>query len=135
MELQALIELVQSVPLFIWIVLFIAILFLFGDKQLWEYEADFMYKPGIGRGEIEIEYYKKAKGSIDIELELDEEYQNKPLDIYLDGISILNIPPQKNNGHKFRIHEPYKHLEPHEGMTVEIKHNNKVILASSLLMD
>ena len=61
MDLNSLIELFQSIPFFIWIILLVIIVILFSDKQLWEYDVIFDYHPGVGRGEIEIEYYQKAK--------------------------------------------------------------------------
>ena len=128
-------ELIQSIQLIVWVALFIFILFLFSDKQLWEYEVKFPLTEGVGRGEIEIEYYKKAKGSIDIELELDPNYHNKSLDIFLEDIKILNIPADKNTGPRLRLHEVYTHTEPHEGMIIKIKHNEQAILFGPLIMD
>ena len=134
MELHSLIELIQSIPFFFWILLFIILVILFSDKQLWEYEVKFDYAPGVGDGEIEIEYYKKAKGSIDIRLKLEQNYIHIPLSIVLNEESILNISEDQNNKPILQLHSAYEHAEPFEGMSIEVKHQDEVILSGNLVM-
>ena len=135
MDILSIVELVQSVPLFIWIILVIIIFVLFSDKQLWEYEARFVYTNGIGEGDLEIEYYKKAKGSVDLELFLEEAYQQKELEIFLENDLLFTVPAESNNDTKLHFHEPYTLSEPHEGMKVHIKCDNKILFTAPLLMD
>ena len=135
MELTSIIDLFQSVPFFVWIILIFIILALFSDKQLWEYEAKFIFQEGIGGGELEIEYYKKAKGSVDLELTLDELFQNKPLEVFLEDDLILAIPAEQNTGPRLHFHDEFKLAEPHEGMKVHIKCDNEPLFTAQLLLD
>ncbi len=135
MDINPIIEVIQTIPFFVWIILGVFILFLFGDKQLWEYEVKFPFKEDIGRGEIEIEYYKKAKGSIDIELQLEIPYVNEALELFLDNKKILDLSMETTANSKLRIHEKFDQAEPHEGMIVEIKHNNQTIMSGPLIMN
>lgn len=135
MDPYSIVELFQSIPFFIWIILLVIIVILFSDKQLWEYEVIFDYHPGVGSGEIEIEYYQKAKGSIDIHLILEENYIHKPLSIYLNQKKIFDIDADSNNKPVLQMHADYTLAEPHEGMLVEIKNDENVILSGKLSID
>ncbi len=129
------VELFQSIPFFIWIILLIVIVVLFSDKQLWEYDVVFDYHPGVGSGEIEIEYYQKAKGSIDIHLLLEENYLHKPLGIFVNEKKVFDISAEMNNKPVLQIHAEYELAEPHEGMVVEVKYQENAILTGQLTID
>ena len=135
MEIQSVFELLQSIPFFIWIALAIVVLFLFSDKQLWEYEVTFPYQEGVGRGEIEIEYYKKAKGSIDIELDLEPACVNKHLEIFLNDKKILDLPAATVTSTHLRVHEVYPFAEPHEGMNIDVRSEGRILLTGKMIMD
>lgn len=77
MEYTEIINFVTELPGWAWFGLLIVFLFFTGDKKEWDYEVKFPLKEGVGRGEVELECLKKKGSSIEVELELEPEYNDK----------------------------------------------------------
>ena len=124
-----------ELPVWVWILLGFGLLFVFGDRKLWEYEVKFARVTGIGRGEIEFESLKKRGTSIEVKLELEPIYRSKPVEIFLNGKLVFSIPADKNAGEIMRITEAIDLTEPQEGDEVVVKISNEQLFSGQLIPD
>lgn len=59
MDVNKILAILFTIPNWAWVVGgFIVFAILFSDRKLWELEVKFPMKPGVGRGEVELECYK-----------------------------------------------------------------------------
>jgi hypothetical protein len=52
-------------------------------------------KPGVGRGEVELECYKKKSSFIEAKFELGDLFQNKEIEVILNNRLTYTIPASK----------------------------------------
>lgn len=135
MEINQIIEFASQVPTWAWVVGVIAILIIFGDKKLWELEAKFPLNKGVGRGEVEIEYYKKKGAAIEVELTLEPFYQGKEIAVYLKRQLLITIPANKNHTSRVRFTKNIDLPDTEEGDEVSIKINNDTLFTAPLVRD
>lgn len=135
MDLSQLLTVLDSIPALVWVILVFVVLFLLGDRKLWEFEAKFPLKPGVGRGEIEIECFKKRGAVIEAEFNLEPDYNGKAIDVVVGQQLALSIPARENIGSYFRFEQAYELAKPTEGARVEIKIDNELIFSAVLVLD
>lgn len=128
-------EIVDSIPLYVWFIAGFLILLMLGDRKLWDYEAKFPLNPGVGRGEIEIECFKKRGPVIAAKMRLEPACNGKPLEVFLGNEQVLTVPAEKNRGAFFIFRAPYKYPEPVEGSVVEVRLNGRAIFSGPLILD
>ena len=139
MEITEIINLLKEVPIWAWIIFAIVITILFGDRELWEYEARF-HDEAIGHGEFEIECKgrknrKRQKKTVELKLTLETDAQSKPYEVLLNGQPVLSLTvADTKTGHVF-VREKYQGEEPRSGDQVEIRHNQQTVLVSTLHKD
>ena len=122
MEINQILELLSTIPTWVWILGgFIIFMFIFGDQKLWELEVKFPTKSGVGHGEVEFECHKKKGSSIELKFTLEELFQNKDIEVILNNRSIYTIPASKNNAARTYINEKLDLQKPTEGDKVEVK--------------
>lgn len=90
--ISALLEKLGEAPVYVYFILFLLIMFLFGRKKEWEYEAKLFHEGSNNIiGEIEIKKYKKEMPEGELEyIELDKHY-NKEIEILIDNETIQKI--------------------------------------------
>ena len=135
MEYVDVVNFITELPGWAWFVLVIGFLFITGDKKEWDFEVKFPLKDGIGRGEVELECLKKKGSSIEVELELEPDYNNKKIEIFLNNTLIYTIPQNKNIGKFVRIDKKTKIQKPAEGDDVLIKIGGEHIFSGQLVLD
>ncbi|MBZ0167324.1 MAG: hypothetical protein K8I00_11010 [Candidatus Omnitrophica bacterium] len=108
-------------PWWAWAVLVLGVLMIFGDRKVWEFEVEFPHRDGVGKGEVEFEYYTNRKPILEVELDLEPPYLNKDLEVTRNGQRVILIPSTSNTRPKLRIHEPYRLEKPAAGDLIEIK--------------
>jgi hypothetical protein len=84
---------------------------LFDDRKQWQLEADFRFKEGVGSGEVEIDKCKR-KAYISIKLILEPPYQNKTMDIFIDGQQVYTVEGYMTADGSFFSREKYKQMLP-----------------------
>ncbi len=119
--MEDLMQLAASIPTWIWIIFGVFIfVMLFGDKKLWDLEVKFPQQPGVGRGEVEFECFKKRGSHIEVELYLEEMFQNKNIEIFLNNTKVFSIPAKDNKGPRLSITKPLTLSQPNENDKVEV---------------
>jgi len=136
MDSTQILELLSTVPTWVWIVGGI-ILFtiIFGDKKLWEFEVKFPLQTGVGRGEVEFECLNKKGTSIEAKFELEELYQNKKIEIFLNNRMVYSIPEEKNNSARIYVNEKLDIQKPNEGDEVAVNINGQKQFEGVLVRD
>ncbi len=135
MEFAEIIHFFEDLPFWGWIILFFIYMFIFGDRKLWEYEVKFPMEAGIGRGEVELKCLKKKGSKIEIKLELEPAYHNKPIEIFRNGISIFTIDASQNTGKRLFIKKKTKLEKPAEGDDIIVKIGHKDAFSGRLVLD
>jgi hypothetical protein len=135
MEHAEILNFITDLPSWAWFALGFGLLMLAGDRKLWEYEVKFPLKAGIGRGEIELECLKKKGSSIEIKLQLEPNYHNKLIEIYLNNALIYTIPESSNTDKPLYINKKIQLQQPTEGDEVQIKISNKEVFTGQLVLD
>lgn len=119
--MEDLMQLAANIPTWIWIVVGVFLyVVIFGDKKLWELEVKFPQQPGVGRGEIEFECFKKRGSQIEVELHLEEMYQNKNIEIFLNNSKVFAISAEDNKGSRLSVNKPITLSQPNENDKVEV---------------
>jgi hypothetical protein len=139
MEITEIINLLKEVPIWAWIIFAIVITILFGDRELWEYEARFNDQ-NVGHGEFEIECKgrknrKRQKKTVEVKLTLQPDAQSKPYEVLLNGQPVLSLSEADTGTAHVFVREKYQGEEPRPGDKVEIQHNHQTVLASTLHKD
>lgn len=135
MDIQSSLQLLSSIPWWAWAALILVVLSFFGDKKLWEFEVEFAYKEGVGKGEVEIEHYTNRNPLLEVELDLDAHYLNRDLEVVRNGQRVIFIPATSNTRMRLRVHEPYLGEKPVVGDLIEIKCGREAIFSGNLRTD
>ena len=135
MELTEIINFFVAIPFWGWIILFFIYVFIFGDRKLWEYEVKFPIQAGVGRGEIELECYKKKGAEIELKFELEPTYHNKSIEIFRNGLSIYTVEASQNNNKRIFIKKKTALEKPEEGDEITVKIDGKAVFAGRLVLD
>lgn len=132
--MELILDFVANLPTWVWWVTGILFVFIFfGDRELWDYEAKFPFKQGIGRGEIELKCYKK-RGSV-IEVKLESNQLNKALDIYLNNRRIFTVPSNKTQTARVYLKENIEIDKPSEGDEVVVRVGSETLFQGQLIRD
>ena len=136
MDLSFLLDFIDNIPSWVWIIagLWFAMKYL-GDKKKWEYEVDFPYLQGVGKGEIEFKCYEKKGISVEVELDLASPYKNKPIEVFLNDDLVFVLPPEKNNKSRVFKTAPIALIEPSAGDEVVVKVEGESKLRGTLKRD
>ena len=114
-------EILSALPTWVWVIgVFIFIVIVFGDRKLWELEVKFPQKHGVGRGEIEFECLKKKGSSIEVKFELEDLFQNKNIEIFLNNKLVFSVHESKNSSSRTYINEKLEIEKPSEGDEVTV---------------
>lgn len=135
MELSEILHFLKDLPIWSWVILFLIYASIFGDRTLWEYEVKFPMEPGIGRGEVELECFKKKGTKIEVTLELEPAYQQKQIEILRKGLLIYTIKPNKNSGKRIFIKRSTTLEKPEEGDEIVVKIDGENIFSGQLVLD
>lgn len=135
MEVSEIIAVIDSIPTWVWVMGVIAILFASSDRIMWDYEVKFPLKEGAGRGKVELEGKKKKGPYIECNFELEKTYQNRTIDIFLNGHAIYQIPAEKNNTNRLRLSQPITLSQPKEGDMVSVHIGGEEIFTGQLVLD
>jgi hypothetical protein len=135
MEYTEILNFITSLPTWAWFVIGFILLILTGDRKLWEYEVKFPLQAGIGRGEVEFECLKKKGSTIEIKLQLEPDYNNKRIDIMLNGLVVYTISEHDNAGKSIVINKKVPLEKPNEGDEVIIKIGGEKVFTGQLVLD
>lgn len=128
-------EFVIGLPWWVWLVLVLVVAIIFGDRSLWEYEVKFPLQEGVGRGEVEFEAYKKKGTTIELKFRLDPAYQDKAIDVYLEGRLMFSLPAEKNSRSLLFLTEKIDMEQPKEGSEVVVKIGGISVFKGLLVLD
>jgi len=139
MEIIEIVNMFKSVPGYVWIILAITIIVLFGQRKVWEFEMKFSSK-GVGHGEVEIEctsskLNKKEKMSIEVDLGLEPDWRNKAYEVFLNGKSILKISESESASFMNVIRKKYAGEKPNVGDQIEIRCEQQTVFSGELYRD
>ena len=131
-------NILKQVPVYVWVIIAVIALVLFGDRKKWDRIARF---PGHGvrgrnrstpkNGYIEVDCYKKKGMIITIELSIDDQYSKQPAEIYINNKLALTIPASKTKWGIIRHKGKYNLTEPDLGEITEVKSSGQTILSST----
>ena len=136
MDINQIFELLTTIPTWVWVIggiIFVVIVF--GDRKLWELEVKFPQKQGVGRGEVEFECLKKKGSSIEVKFELEDLFQNKNIEIFLNNKHVYSVNESKNNGPRTYINEKLDIAKPSEGDEVTVNIGGQKQFAGVLVRD
>lgn len=98
--INQLMDVMQSLPGYAYIILFIFIMFIFGKKKDWEYEAKlFAENQTTMIGEFEIKKYKNEAPEGELELTNLEKYYNQDIEILVGNDSIQKLRINSEGSH------------------------------------
>ena len=135
MEVADVLVLLGDLPVWGWVIFVLFVLFLLGDRGLWDYEAKFPLQPGIGRGEVECKRYKKKGSSIEVNLELEPEYREKRVAIRLRNQLVCTVPKERNGGERLYLNQSLDLEEPTEGDLVSVEIDGESVFSGPLVLD
>lgn len=135
MEVADVLVLLGDLPVWGWVIFVLFVLFLLGDRGLWDYEAKFPLQPGIGRGEVEFKRYKKKGSSIEVNLELEPEYREKRVAIRLKDQLVCTVPKERNGGERLYLNQSLDLDEPTEGDLVSVEIDGESVFSGPLVLD
>lgn len=135
METADVLVLLGDLPVWGWVIFVLFVLFLLGDRGLWDYEAKFPLQPGIGRGEVEFKRYKKKGSSIEVKLELEPEYREKRVAIRLRNQLVCTVPKERNGGERLYLNQSLDLEEPAEGDLVSVEIDGESVFSGPLVLD
>jgi len=135
LETADVLALLGDLPVWAWVTFVLFVLFMLGDRGLWDYEAKFPLQPGIGSGEVEFKRYKKKGSSIEINLELEPEYREKRIAIRLKNQLIFSVPEERTGGKRLYFNQPLDLEEPAEGDLVSVEIDGESVFSGPLVLD
>ena len=135
METAEILEVLGTVPVWAWVGVVFFVLFMTGDRGLWDYEVKFPLQPGVGRAEVELKRYRKKGGAIEIKLELEPEYRNKRVGIRVNDRLVYSIPEAQTAVGRLYLNERVDLDEPNEGDLVSIEVDGDTIFNAPLVLD
>ncbi len=135
MDISTLPGLVDAIPGWGWIVIIIFVLFVLGERIVWDYEVKFPYKQAAGRGEVELECGSKKGTRIKCRFELEEFYREKPIEIRINNQTLHTIDAGKNQNGKVYIREHIAFQQPTEGDEVVVLIGNDEVFTGVLVLD
>ena len=137
MELEN-IKFLEQVPVYVWVIIAVIVLILFGDRKKWDKKARFpdngvrSSNGSTGPGYVEVECYRKKGMMLTVELSFDEKYNNQPLQIYIGDYLAYDTHPNKNKWGIVKYKGAYRLTKPEHGEKVEVRSNGETILSSTL---
>ncbi|MEM7542839.1 MAG: hypothetical protein AAF384_14830 [Pseudomonadota bacterium] len=135
MDFNSIIDLLSALPTWAWVLAAFAMLFALGDRGLWDYEAKFPSAKGVGRGEVELECYKKRGAHVELHLELEPDYRDAEVEVFFRGTCILHAAEQKRERERLYFREPLSVGEPREGELVSVRLNRREVFSGPLIKD
>ena len=133
--MEAFFTVLVAIPIWVWVVVFFAVLFLLGDTKHWEYEAKFPRLEGFGRGEVEFNSFKKRGTEIEVKLKLDKRACGSHIEVRLNDKLVYELPPEKTREEFVFIMEKIAFDEPSEGDEVSIWAEGEKKLSGPLIID
>ena len=135
MEAIEIFEFLSNLPWWFWVIFVFTMMVLGSDRSIWEYEVKFLFQEGVGKGEIEFENKKKKGMYVECDFDLEEQYHNKALEIFLAGKNVICVPAEENMGGYIRFEKPVSIEEPSVGDSVVVKIDNIEIFTGILKLD
>ena len=139
MDLPEVINFLKAIPVYVWVILAIVVVIIFGQRKIWEFEVKFSAE-GIGYGEVEIEctsskFSKKENLTIEVDLGLQPEWRNKTYEVFLNGKSILKILDNESCSSMNKIRRKYQGDKPTADDLIEIRCDHKVVFSGTMKKD
>ena len=118
------------------IILAIVLGALFGEKTLWDYEAEgFSEACEKGSFEVDLECKEKKGSFVEIRGNLKTEFRNKPIEVYLNNFHLVTFSADENQSGK-RFEKKFVNFsEPNAGDTVMVEIDGQEIFSSQLYKD
>lgn len=127
MDFNEILKILFEVPIYVWVILFFVAAYFFRDKSRWEREIEFSWVEGVGKVEVEIGHDKRKGTEIEVEMKLEERYQNKPIDILINEKTVCTVPATANNGSGRDYSIAYDFAKPHSGDRVSVVIDNEAL--------
>lgn len=125
----------KDLPVYVWVIVGIIVLFTCGDKKLWEYEVKFPLSHGIGRGEIEINCLNRRGAEVSASFTLEPNYQNQDIQIFINNNLVSTISANQNSKSRTFIRQKYTSPRPDEGQEVTVKIRDELVFSGVLVLD
>ena len=127
--------LLMGMPWYAWLVAFVVIIVIFGDRVLWDYEIKFPMTEGVGDGEIEFECHKRKGTQFEARLNLESNWWGEDIEVFLNNAHVYTISKRKNEKGRPRILEQVEFEKPNVGDIVEVRIRGEVVLTGPLVLD
>ncbi|NRA39772.1 MAG: hypothetical protein HRU15_16645 [Planctomycetes bacterium] len=135
MGIEQLLFILDSIPWWGWMLFVCTLSIIFGDRVAWEYEVKFPLREGIGHGKLEFECTKKKGSYIEISFQLEKDYQQQEIEIYLNQQLIHCLDSRQNNSSHFQFEERVDFAQPREGDIVRVCIAQQEIFTGTLALD
>lgn len=136
--MSELINLINMVPTFVWVVLAIIAVFVVlgkaGDRALWKYEVEFPLSEGVGRAEVEIKHWNKKGKVLELELKPVEGFEFEEAYVLVGGYKAFSASNTEFNKW-YKCEKVYKFEEPNEGDEVKVFFDGNEVFSGVLLVD
>ena len=133
--LNAIFGYLSQVPWWGWVILVFGLLFLFGDRGLWDLEVKFPLTDGVGRGEVEFEGWTKRGHILEAKFMFEPGFAFDQIDILLDGVSVARIPKERAKGRRLFFSEKIELGRPEEGQMVTVEIDGREVFSGALVRD
>ncbi len=127
--MSEMINIIDSIPWYLWLVVFFIFIYIFRDKKVWAYRVNF---EGPNSGDIDIDKYHRTNAKIEVEIELVEKNRNLPVQVFVNNSLVLIVPKERNSGREIDYTSYYEHQRPSEGDKLEVFIDGTVILSGEL---
>ena len=109
---------------------------LFGEKTLWDYEAEgFSEACDKGSFEVDLECKEKKGSFVEIRANLKSEYRNKPVSVYLKNFHLVTFSAEENEAGKRFEKKFINFSEPSAGDVVMVEIDGQEVFSSQLYKD
>ena len=136
--MSELLNLINTIPTFVWVVLGIIALFAVlgkaGDRAIWKYEVEFPLSEGVGRAEVEIKHWKKRGKVLELEIKPVKGFGFKEVYVLVGGYKAFSASHSEFNKWS-KCEKEYKFEKPNEGDEVKVLFDGKEVFSGVLLVD
>ena len=114
----------------------IVLALIFGDRKLWEYEAEGYCEAGQNdKIKVEIKHLKRKGKYVRISGSFKTDYQNKDIMIFLNGFKLVRFDASINKNKRMFHEQPVDIEEPKSGDTLSIRIDDEEVFSHKIYKD
>jgi len=132
MQINDIFVIFEQIPVYLWIIIGFVIVLLFSDRKKWDEKVKFNGQDNLGSGYIEVDCYKRKGMIITADLNINDEFSNQPIEIFIKNALGHTIPSKKTKYGIVKYKNSCELTRPKKGDLVEVKINDKTILSGNI---